>query len=44
MFLLFSIAIFGFFGCGACVKGIVFVSKKILLGIKSCFVGKGEEA
>ena len=37
-------AIFAFFGCKAATKGMVFVTKKIALGIKYCFVKKKEVA
>ena len=37
-------AIFAFFGCKAATKGLVFVTKKIALGIKYCFVRKKEAA
>lgn len=42
--LLFAgLTIFLFFGCKAAAKGAIILTKKIALGIKSLFVGKGEE-
>ena len=38
--LLAGLTMFAYFGCVYTVKGIVFVSKKIWLGIKYCFIGK----
>lgn len=37
-----GIAIFSFFGCTAATNGIVWLTKKMILGIKKCFVGKGD--
>ena len=33
-------AIMFFFGCGAATKGIIWLTKRIALGIKSCFIKK----
>lgn len=33
-------AILGWFGCKQATKGIAFLSKKVFIGIKSCFIGK----
>ncbi len=38
-----GLAIFLFFGCMAATKGTVWLTKKIALGIKAMFVGKGTE-
>ena len=35
-----GLAIFAFFGCLAATKGVVWLTKKVALGIKFCFVGK----
>ena len=35
-----GIAYFAFFGCVAASKGVIILTKKALLGIKSSFVGK----
>ena len=35
-----GLAIFAFFGCKAATKGTLLLTKKIVLGIKKCFVGK----
>ena len=35
-----ALSVLMFFGCGYVVKGVVFVTRKMLLGIKSCFIGK----
>lgn len=37
-FVFAGLAILMFFGCNQVTKGMIFISKKILLGIKSCFV------
>lgn len=36
-----GLAIFFFFGCMVATDGTVWIAKKIVLGIKKCFVGKG---
>ncbi|MGN0593139.1 MAG: DUF1700 domain-containing protein [Ruminococcus sp.] len=36
-----GLAVLLFFGFNQITKGIVFISKRIVLGIKSCFIGKG---
>ena len=38
-----GLAIFSVFGCIAATKGSVYLSKKIFLGIKLLFVGKGDK-
>ena len=38
-----GLAIFLFFGCMAATRGTVWLTKKIALGIKAMFVGKGTE-
>jgi len=38
-----GLAIFLFFGCNAATKGTATLTKKIALGIKKCFIGKGEQ-
>lgn len=35
-----GLSIFAFFGCLAATRGAVWLTKKIILGIKLCFVGK----
>jgi uncharacterized membrane protein len=35
-----ALSVLMFLGCGYVVKGVVFVTRKMLLGIKSCFIGK----
>lgn len=35
-----ALAVLLFFGCNYMVKGVVFVTRKMLLGIKSLFIGK----
>ena len=35
-----ALSVLMFFGCGYVVKGVVFVTRKMLLGIKSWFIGK----
>ena len=35
-----ALSILMFFGCGYLVKGVVFITRKMLLGIKSMFIGK----
>ena len=35
-----GLAIFVFFGCKAATKGIIYLTKKIALGIKKCFIRK----
>lgn len=42
--LLAGLSIFMFFGCNAATKGIVILSPKIILWIKSCFIKKGGDA
>ncbi len=42
-FICAGLSIFMFFGCKGITKGIVFLTKKILIGIKMCFL-KGEDA
>ena len=37
-----GIAIFFFFSCAAATNGAVWLTKKIILGLKKCFVGRGE--
>ena len=37
-----GLSIFSFFGCKAATKGTVILTKKIALGIKNCFIKKGE--
>lgn len=37
---LLGLSILLFYGCKAAVKGTVFLTKKLLLGIKRCFTGK----
>ena len=37
-----GLAIFMFFGCKAATKGILLLTKKIALGVKALFMGKGE--
>ena len=37
-----GVAIFSFFGCSAATKGTAILTKKIVLGIKKCFVRKEE--
>lgn len=41
-FICSGLAILSFLGCNQIVKGVIVLSKKILLGIKSCFIRKGE--
>lgn len=38
-----GLTIFLFFGCVAASKGIIILTKKIALGIKSLFIGKGDK-
>lgn len=38
-----SLSIFLFFGCKGATKGIALLTKKMALGIKSCFVKKGDK-
>lgn len=40
--MLAGIGILFFFGCGLISKGVVLGSKKVLLAMKSCFVGRGK--
>ncbi len=40
--MLAGIMILFFFGCGLITKGVVLGSKKVLLAMKSCFVGRGK--
>ena len=35
-----GLSIFGFYGCKAVTKGVLWLTKKIILGMKKCFVGK----
>ena len=37
-----GVSIFGFFGCKLATKGTLTLTKKIAVGIKICFVGKGK--
>lgn len=37
-----GLAIFAFFGCRAASKGMLLLTKRIAIGIKNCFVKKGE--
>lgn len=37
-----GMSIFSFFGCKAATKGTVILTKKIVLGIKNCFIKKGD--
>lgn len=37
-----ALAILALLGCNGFAKGVVYLGKKIILGIKGCFVGKGE--
>lgn len=37
-----GIAIVLFWGCKQITKGVVLLTKKMLIGIKSCFIGKGD--
>ena len=37
-----GLSIFSFFGCKAATKGTVILTKKIALGIKNCFIKKGD--
>ncbi|MBQ2735448.1 MAG: DUF1700 domain-containing protein [Clostridia bacterium] len=39
-----GLAIFLFFGCKAATKGVLLLTKKISLGIKTCFVKKEEKS
>lgn len=39
---LFGLCIFAFYGCKSATKGGFILTKKIIFGIKKCFVGKGE--
>ena len=36
-----GLAVFSFLGCNQVAKGLLWLSKKILVGIKSCFIRKG---
>ena len=36
-----GLSIFGFYGCKAATKGVLLLTKKIVLGVKLCFVKKG---
>lgn len=38
-----GLAIFSFYGCKALTKGVCRLTPKMLLGVKRCFVGKGEQ-
>ena len=38
--ILAGLAVLAFFGCNQVARGILFISKRILLGIKSCFIRK----
>ncbi len=40
--ILAGLAIFSFFGCREATKGTAVLTKKVVLGIKNCFVKKGE--
>lgn len=37
-----GLSVFLFYGCKAATKGILLLTKKLALGIKSCFIKKGE--
>ncbi len=37
-----GLGIFTFYGCKAATKGNFMLAKKIILGVKKCFIGKGE--
>lgn len=37
-----GLAVLSFFGCNKITKGVIVLSKKLFLGIKSCFIKKGE--
>ena len=37
-----GLSIFGFFGCKAATKGLLWLAKKLAIGIKKCFVKKEE--
>ena len=37
-----ALTILALLGCNGFAKGVVYLGKKIILGIKGCFVGKGE--
>ncbi len=39
---LFGLSVLLFFGCKAATKGIILLTKAMLLGIKKCFVKKGD--
>ena len=41
--LLAGLSIFAFFGCRAATKGILFLTRKIAVGIKNMIIGKGEK-
>lgn len=41
--LMFGLTILMFIGCGSAVKGMLWLSKKMFIGIKSCFVRRGRE-
>ncbi len=42
--LLAGLSIFTFFGCNEATNGVLILSKKIILWIKSCFIKKGGDA
>jgi len=37
-----GLSVFLFYGCKAATKGILILTKKLALGVKSCFIKKGE--
>lgn len=41
--ILAGVVILFFFGCGLITKGVVTISKKIVLAVKSCFIGRGNK-
>ncbi len=42
-FIVASLAILAFLGCNGFAKGVVYLGKKIILGVKRCIVGKGDK-
>ncbi len=38
-----ALAILAFLGCNGFAKGVVYLGKKIILGIKKCIIGKGDK-
>ena len=41
--ILASLAILAFLGCNSFAKSVVYLGKKIILGIKRCIIGKGDK-